>query len=254
MESRSGADAARKQAPTALPFGVALGHRLRQVREEIGETGADLAATCRGVGLNWDRPTVTRVEQGKRQVTASELLLLTLVYDRPLADLLPTEPVALSTGNRATTATPEALRDALEEAPGSADGWHVAGLLEDALAALPYYANVLKQVTSKVPGAPTLTALRGSAHQGDEATAKAARTLGATPLEVATAAQLLWGRGVAAERDARADAMGSAPSVRTRQARRGHVTRRLLAELRPMIEQVRQGPTTGEAGTEVGAT
>ncbi len=243
VKSESGADRARERDSTPLPFGVALGHRLRQVREELGQTGAGLAEMCRGVGLNWDRPTVTRIEQGKRQVTASELLLLTLVYRRPLADLLPAEPSALSAGNRATTATPDALRDALVKPPGVGAGWHITGLFEDALAALPKFAERLERDVAKVPGASAITVLEASEHAGDDTTAKAARALGATPLEVATAAQLLWDHGVAAERDARTEALGPSPNVRTRQARRGHVTRRLLAELRPMVEQVRQGTT-----------
>lgn len=63
----------------------------------------------------------------------------------------------------------------------------------------------------------------------DEATAKAARRLGIQPEAADAAARRLWGRGLSAERDAR---LGTATRSRADQARRGHVTRHLIEELR----------------------
>jgi transcriptional regulator with XRE-family HTH domain len=63
----------------------------------------------------------------------------------------------------------------------------------------------------------------------DEATVKAARRLGADPVEVDAKARQLWGRSLTAERDAR---VGVASRSRVDQARRGHVTRQLIDELR----------------------
>jgi transcriptional regulator with XRE-family HTH domain len=229
---------------TAAPFGVALGHRLRQVREELGETASDLAKSCRWVGLNWDRTILTRVELGQRKVTADEILLLTLVYGRPVADLLPTESVALSTGPRGTIVTPAGLRDCLTERGHVAD-WHVGpGWLADFEAARPRILESFRHLADQVPGAAEMDVLGASQHIKDEATTKAAKALGATPLEVAAAAEQLWNHGIAAERDGRADALGPAPNARARQAQRGHVTRRLLEELRPVIEEIRTDKRT----------
>ncbi|MDP9459342.1 MAG: helix-turn-helix domain-containing protein [Actinomycetota bacterium] len=224
-----------------MPFGVALGQRLRQVREELGETGADLAKRCHWVGLGWDRPTVTRVEQGKRQVTAAELLLLPMIYDRSLADLLPPETVALTSGERATTATAEALREALTSPPHAmSGGWQVGpGVLADFEAAREHILASFRRLKAPMPSAEDWHIVRASRHVNDQVTTKAARALGATAWEVATAAQELWGRGLEAERDARAEELGPAANTRARQARRGHITRRLLEELRPAIEQLR---------------
>jgi len=195
---------------------------------------------------------VTRVEQGKRQVTASELLLLTLIYERPLADLLPAERVELSTGERGTTVSPTGLREALTAAPGTGSEWSVGpGVLADLEAALPVVRNSIDSIKAQVPGVKVMTALQASEHVNDDTTAKAARSLGATALEVAVAAQVLWGRGVAGERDARAAALGPSSNMRARQARRGHITRRLLEELKPAIEQVRSGKAD-EAGGDRG--
>ncbi|MGW5123278.1 helix-turn-helix domain-containing protein [Streptomyces sp. NPDC004069] len=63
----------------------------------------------------------------------------------------------------------------------------------------------------------------------DEATVKAAQRLGWSPQEVDATAHRLWGRSLTAEREAR---IGGAPRTRADQARRGHVTRQLMGELR----------------------
>jgi len=68
----------------------------------------------------------------------------------------------------------------------------------------------------------------------DEATVKAAQRLHADPVDVDAAARLLWGRGLVAERDAR---LGSATRSRADQARRGHVTRVLIEELRGALPE-----------------
>lgn len=239
MTRRTGATSAHNEGvttPAALPFAVALGHRLRRVREDTGHTAADVAAMSRHFGLGWDRSTVARIELGRRQVTGAELLVLPLLYDRSLADLLPTEAARLGAD---VTATPEALRAVLTKVPAR-QGWNLPGvdrLAADVAAALtPEWAQRVDELARRlVPGADALEVGEAAADGLDDATAKAARRLGVPALRVAVAARRLWGRSLAAERDARVGPVGNA---RTRQARRGHVTRALLAELEPVIAQI----------------
>ena len=75
------------------------------------------------------------------------------------------------------------------------------------------------------------------AARGD-AVRKAARKLGVRPLVLSAAAQGQYGRSFTAERDARVaeQAPADAPP-RSLQALRGHVTRAMLAELAPALEQ-----------------
>lgn len=68
--------------------------------------------------------------------------------------------------------------------------------------------------------APTVAA-------ADETDRKVAARLGLTAEQVASRSRALWGRGLAAERDARA----GEGSARSSQATRGHVTRKLISEL-----------------------
>lgn len=216
-----------------LPFAVALGHRLRQVREAGGDTAADVAERARAVGLSWDRSTVTKIELGERQVTAAELVLATVVYGRAASDLLPTEAVRLS---QTTTARPESLRDCLVQPPSLHD-FQVEGLIARAGDALEVSRGTLKAASVRMPGASAISILGGAHSTRDEATVKAARRLGTTPEAVATTAHQLWGRSLTQERDARVEQMGPA-TTRVRQARRGRVTRTLDGELSPAVAHV----------------
>jgi len=237
MKGRTDAITATPQRPEPLSFAVALGHRLRQVREANGKTAAQVAARSKYLGLSWDRSTVAKIELGQRQVTAAELLLMTHLYGVPASDLLPTEDVRF---NEAVTASPAGLTGALTTKPGRGT-WHFDGLAEAVQQALERLRPGMEATQKRLPGADFFTIAEAAGHVKDEVTAKAARRLGATAEEVATAAQQLWGRGVAEERDARVEAMGPVETARARQARRGHTTRALLDELAPQVLVVRTG-------------
>jgi transcriptional regulator with XRE-family HTH domain len=225
----------QQRAPEPLPFAVALGHRLRQVRENAGHTAADVAAAAQLLGLSWDRSTVARIELGQRNVTAAELLAMTQVYDVAVADLLPTEAARLTD---VLTATPAGLADSLTGA-GPHDGWDFERGAEVIMDAFRGMADRLNAVQARLPGARLLTIAAAAKHFRDETTTKAARRLDATAEEVAVAAQQLWQRSLAAERDARVEAMGPVTSARARQARRGHVTRAMLDDLAPQVLALR---------------
>jgi transcriptional regulator with XRE-family HTH domain len=95
------------------------------------------------------------------------------------------------------------------------------------LVVLPYVLGV--QLEELLSGLPTQSPVKAGP---DEATVKAAQRLNADPVDVDTKARQLWGRGLTAERDAR---LGAAKRSRADQARRGHVTRALIEELRKAL-------------------
>jgi transcriptional regulator with XRE-family HTH domain len=72
--------------------------RLRQIREEHGKTGEDVAQVARELGGRWDFTTITSIETGKRRLTIDELLFLPTILSIAcddtilLSDLLPYEP------------------------------------------------------------------------------------------------------------------------------------------------------------------
>lgn len=69
----------------------------------------------------------------------------------------------------------------------------------------------------------------------DESVRKAARRLDMDPTILAGEARKLWGRPFIAEREQRLKSVIDEPA-RTRQARRGHVTRELVSELEAHLE------------------
>jgi transcriptional regulator with XRE-family HTH domain len=199
---------------SAPSFDVAMGHRLRREREDRGLTAADVALLAADrLSLGWDRSTVTRIELGQRQLLAGELVLLAVLYDAPVADLLPDERCELSP---AVIAVPAAAAKTVE--------WQQRVALADTVTA----TDALSVLTTT---ATATAALSVTKYRADDATVKAAHRLGVDPSAVAAAAIQLWGRGLTAERDRRVEAMpGESPQSRGR--RRGHVTRELVEDLR----------------------
>ncbi len=243
---------ARKRQPppldvaTATPFGVALGHRMRRAREDTDRSADRLASDARLLGLGWDRPTVTRAENGQRPLSAAELLVLPLLYGRSLADLLPTEPVALT---EAAAVAPATLRRSLVDAPKGMRGWALPRLHDAATAAVETMKPAAEALQSRYPNVDFITLLEAATDGWtDEATGKAAKRLDVERRDVAVAARRLWRRGLAAERDRRLSASGDATTARARQARRGHITRVLLAELRPVLDELQHAREESGSG------
>lgn len=241
MATRTDADIAHEATlKPALPFSVALGHRLRQVREERQKTAAEVASMSRFVGLNLDRATVIRIELGQRQVSVADLLLLASLYGKAVAELLPTEPVQLS---EAAGATPQQLRAALTAPPA---GWDLPRLHQAFRRGLDKARTGVVRYSKRFPGAAPFTVMEAAADarsEVDQTVKDAARRLNVSPEQVRIAARHLWDRTLTDERDRRVAALGGATTARAKQARRGHITRALLAELAPEVEKVRTGST-----------
>jgi transcriptional regulator with XRE-family HTH domain len=79
-------------------FQTLIRARMRQIREEHGKTGDDVAQVGRALGAPWDFTTISGIETGKRRLTIDELLFLPTVLSIAcddtilLSDLLPYEP------------------------------------------------------------------------------------------------------------------------------------------------------------------
>lgn len=170
---------------------------LKQARQRKGCTQEAAAAAFRAYGLPaWRTSTVGQMEAGLRIPKFEELLLMCAALDVTLDELFPGEDEHVEVG-RSGAATPRAIRALLSRsAPRSA---------------------------ALVPG--------GSPAIPSDADRHAARRLGLSAAEAAGAAQAAWGRDFAAERDARLGDVSGMP-LRSLQARRGLVSRGMLAELR----------------------
>ncbi|MFB7631740.1 helix-turn-helix domain-containing protein [Streptomyces sp. NPDC056149] len=226
------------QAPA---FGEAIGKQLQRVREEKGRTAEDVARQAQQLGLSWHRPTVSQIERGRRALSAVELIMLPLIYGRPLGDLLPDGTMWLTPD---TGVYDREVRKVLAgdynpsaralRLPG---GWHVKGFSDqDKEETARHVARAVAYLQAHSPW-PHNAQARYVQGKPDDAETKAAKRLGTTPHYVAYAARETWGHGLAAEREARLRERGELPEgKRALQSARGHITRTLVAELEPIVK------------------
>ena len=241
----------------AKPLKAVVGARLREWREAAGLRQDTVAAAARrDLGLPWTRATVAAIEIGRRDLSLAEFLALPfLAASFPfIPDLrwrrldafvtMPAEGVARQPPVIALT--PEAtIRDEyLEAVLRGAEVVDARVTVKNAAAQVPAIAW------------HTGSAFRKDRRQADDerldAEGKAARRLGVSTSVIADTARRLWGRTLTEERDIRvnvergddilADAyQGPLPNGETRlerralQARRGHITRALIAELQAAL-------------------
>jgi transcriptional regulator with XRE-family HTH domain len=232
----------------AVPLHQLIGARLRELREGAGLTQEEIAAQARAVGFaDWARGTVSMIEGGHRRVTLEEFLALPLILSHAgagqwrLVDLVGAETPAVISAGVALAA--ETLRATLsggltvEVPPLSAAGSAPARDTDerrDALALWRRWAS-RRSDHARAPSA----AARGdvAVESRTDALVTAARRLRCSPVAASLAALVTYGRHFLAEREERVkERLGEgARTPRTVQAIRGHITRELLHELRPVV-------------------
>jgi transcriptional regulator with XRE-family HTH domain len=235
-----------------LTLDQAIGQRLREARLELGLRQDQIAEAAARVGLGWTQSTVAAIERGNRTLSLGEWFLLStlighatgfVTHQFELADLLPASGrVALSDE---TTADVEVLRVALRGQLTDPDRKPFADFdtpfSRRTRDSMRRFTAEMRKLIRLWPGMSlgdyetARDAARGDAER------KAARRLGVPPLTLSVAAHGRYGRSFSDERDRRVAEQappGAAP--RSLQALRGHVTRAMVAELAPVLEQGRK--------------
>jgi transcriptional regulator with XRE-family HTH domain len=176
-------------------------------RRELGQTQDEIARDLRLRGFDWTRSTVAAYERGERAISFEELIGLLDVYETTLPSVLDGSGFLQITPSMGTPAN-DVIR-VLAEGPFRDDGTRLgAGFDVEA---------------------------------GFDAEARTAARFGVEPIAVVRAAHRRWGLGLTDERERRiVERAGPGASPRTLQALRGHVTRALLAELRPEVEAMQR--------------
>jgi transcriptional regulator with XRE-family HTH domain len=221
---------------------------LLRLRKERGQRQDDLAEAVREVGLEWTQATVAAIETGNRKLSLEEVFLLAVVLRIPLADLLVTEDKAIDFSGVRLSST-DAARVAKGELVFIGSTQAAARVLaERSQTGLAKHAEMARRYG--VPDREIWKA--GIASLGDPE-GKAARRLGVSAFDVAAAALSLWGHRLGQERDRR---VSEGPKTSDLRARRGHVTRALLKELRERIDAAgRQVPSAPQSrGKRLAAT
>lgn len=225
-----------------------IGRRVAELRHQTGRLQEDVARAARLFALGWTRATVAALETGRREVTLSEFFLLPQVLhvscdvDLLLADLVPgpdltpfeelrrSEPDIMLTPRFDVSAS--SLRASLRGGkPPQARPWMTEAEHERVTVASPGFEWVMDRLAEDQQD----EAWKSS---NSDACGKAARQLGVLAGVIGPASYVLWGRSFDAERDDRAAGCARpGASARTLQAHRGHATRSMLAELRPLLEE-----------------
>jgi len=193
-----------------------IGSELKRLREQAGVRQEVVALVAQRLDLDWGQPTVSAIEAGRRDLSVSELVLL---------------PSILRAAGLSTTALQ--LRDLI---PNTNEPLRLAGATCAMARAL-----LRPRAAAEDKGKPPATLAPAAGRAGtSEADRKAARKLHTEPAAIVTAAQKLWGRGLADERDARIGDALTTLSPRSLQGLRGRVTLALVRELRPVLKTLRR--------------
>jgi transcriptional regulator with XRE-family HTH domain len=214
-----------------------LRERIREQREEIGLTKEGLADRARAAGLAWSQHTVWAIESGRRNVSLGEALLLQVFLDTPLDKLLHTSADVVDVDGAPVKGAqlPALARLPRKPVDVFADSAPMQKVLGKEL------QRKLDRTASK-HGLDFTELMKARAWAAASAEKKAARTLLISPLELSATAHALWGRSLTQERDGRLANL----SIHDRRgehldpdARSGHVTRALIAELRAHLRRRR---------------
>lgn len=228
-------------ASTAKPMSVVIGERMRSYREAESLRQDELARKARQHGLRWERATVAAIETGRRAISIEELVRLPLLLDRTLPEMFPAGPEWVSLGPDAAY-SPDAVADVLSGGWGDthpidtpltrdwrraivAAGWTTEAGRKATVAKVKAYES---QMRALWPGATYADVIAAEQDADGEVCRRAAQKLGVEPVYLAAAARRAFERSLTDERDARAP-----EGVKSR----GHITRALVAELVPLLEE-----------------
>lgn len=206
-----------------IALSVLIGQRVRALREERGWRQLDLAHRLALVGFPWPQTAIATVESGERQLDPEELVAFARVFGLPVGQLLPPEQ---------SDETLSGVRVGRSTLPLAALRWYLSGGGAGNRDADPERRQV-DRPDFDVQYADYL-------REQEEAIRKAARALGVNRETVQRMSRQLWGMSLPRHRDAELDDQlqdegGSKLTARSRQALRGHITRRLLAEMRAAL-------------------
>lgn len=216
------------------PEGVAVGQALRRIRTARSQSQGACAEYLRQCGLNWNRDTVVTLENGRREtITLRDLLGLSMAYDVPLAEWFD-GPGDIRLSDIVSIARDD-LRRALrgDRLPRATD------------VPAPPESGVRRGSgrPSNLPHLPTPGFGLGPRPLTDDEmrSLPLARALRMSPEVAHGVALFLWDRPLEEERDHR---IGDTSTIEPRslRARRGNMTRVLVAEAQAAVAGVGTDP------------
>ncbi|NIZ91576.1 helix-turn-helix domain-containing protein [Kineococcus rubinsiae] len=201
-----------------------IGERVRTRRQRRGWRQVDLANRMGQRHVPWTQSIVSGVEGGDRDLRMSEFSALCVIFRQSASELLRLEPDEVGhVFDGRTWPTGQVAVDRGDDGP-----YWPAWAIGDGLAASPATAWIDRRHGGPVDHAEL---------PPDPMTLKLATAMGVPPITVHAAAAALYGHRPEREREERLAAANAAElPPRARQARRGHVSRQIRAELERAIE------------------
>jgi transcriptional regulator with XRE-family HTH domain len=219
-----------------------IGQRVRELRERAGVRQEDLADNARALELPWNRSRIAALERGEKSISVEDLVLLVALLgtalNRPV-DVA--ELFDIDESIRLSKAAEISARQLAEVLRGGDPGDKVilGGGLPDIAIDVEAFERTRsrRMAVEQLAGtSPSIGDLRAIKHSMGEADERARRTLGEVVGVYITICHALWGRSLSAERDARLQSTKVSPASLA--ARRGRVTRGLLAEARQFQDKI----------------
>lgn len=221
-----------------------VGDRVRAVRESAGIRQQDLSDAARQLGLTtWTRTRIAALERGDKAISAEDVVRLLAVLNIAagrvvdLAELFDS-PAAVALSDTASIPA----RAVVNVLRGGDTAEHVVLVRQTAGSEWDERREAANRASRILRAAgrttlPTVGETRAVTLGMGEADERAARDLGLSIYPFETLCLVLWGRSLSAERDARLTGAkpGSAASLA---ARRGRITRELLAEARARLAEL----------------
>lgn len=218
-----------------------MGERVRVVRQAAGLRQQDLSDAAKWLGLrSWSPTRIAGIERGAKAISAEDLLRLVAVLSRATGrDVDVAELFDSADYIKVTDAASIEARQVVELLRGRAVTWHLSptsvDLGEQAAAAARSSAILRAAGRNRLPIVGETRRVAQGMREADE---RAARALGLAAYPFETLCVVLWGRSLSDERDARLAARGmDGDAAETVRARRGRITRELLAEARTLIDR-----------------
>ncbi len=204
-------------------LGAVVGKNIRQMRTDAGMTADELATRLRFFGLNWTRSTLTSLERGTKVLEATELIGLMMAFGFS-PDLILAGEEEIAWGQIGMD-LPAVRRHLTAKSP---DPWPLVLDPATGRARERFYPNETDLVSDQeqIPRA-------------GEAEMKAARKLNVPVTSIIEASMSLWNATLTEERENRVlPQIDPETTPRSLQAIRGSVTRALLKELGPAVEEI----------------
>lgn len=213
-----------------------VGRNIRRLREERQEASQDeMAEILRSFGLSWNRSQLAKAERGERSFTLEQLFLLANALDATLAELVALEP------DERVALTDEATADQIYLHASLAGDRYIGN--REPVVALPHLDAPVTLWWEQVVAPANMLMRSSKGRMPTETEWRIAEVFGIATRDdfqdIATAALELWGRSLLDERDARVDAELLDKPDASLTALRGHATRALTAELRPVLDRRR---------------